>query len=158
MTAVGRLVLAASIVLALAVPAGASGAKPPTTTDFQWATHVPIITNQGTPSTGFFIIDPFESDVPNVGPATVQIQFVTCLPCDTASLSVHIDAKGGTLTLGGRSNSDSETANAGTWQASGTGRYKHWTGSGTWTWTEASPEVDGWDVTLSFVGQLGRSH
>ena len=155
MTAVARLLVAISATLALALPAGASGARP--STDFQWTTPVPIVALQGTPHTGFFVIDPFEAHVPNVGPATVQIQFVTCLPCDTASLSVEIDARGGTLRLGGSSNSDSETANSGTWQASGTGRYKHWTGSGTWTWTEASPEEGGWDVTLSFVGQLGRT-
>ncbi|MDQ3823045.1 MAG: hypothetical protein M3321_07385 [Actinomycetota bacterium] len=156
MTAVGRLVFAASLVFALAVPASASGARP--STEFQWSTHVPIVVLQGTPHTGFFVIEPFEADIPNVGPATVQIQFVTCLPCDTASLSVHIDARGGTLTLGGGSNSDSEVANGGTWGLSAaTGKYKRWTGSGTWTWTEASPGEGGWDVTLSFVGQLGRA-
>lgn len=156
MTAVGRFVLAASTVVALALPTGASGARP--STDFEWATHVPIVVLQGTPHTGFFIIDPFEADIPNVGPATVQIQFVTCLPCDTSHLTVHIDARGGTLTLVGGSQSDNEVANGGAWGLSaGTGRYKHWTGSGAWTWTEASPEVGGWDVTLSFVGQLGRA-
>jgi hypothetical protein len=157
MTAVARLVVAIGAALALAVPASASGAQ--TQTNFRWSTHVPVFGTQSTPFTSFFIIDPFEASVPHVGRATIQIQFVTCSPCSptgTASLSVRITANGGTLVLGGSSSSSSGTTNGGTWAVSeGTGRFARYTGSGTWTWMDAAD--DGFDVTLSLTGHLGRS-
>lgn len=157
MTAVARLVLVIGAAVALAVPASAAGA--PAQTNFRWSTHVPVFGTQSTPFTSFYIIDPFEASVPHVGRATIQIQFVTCSPCSptgTASLSVRITAKGGTLVLGGSSMSSSGTENGGLWTVSqGTGRFARYTGSGTWTWTDASD--DGFDVTLSLIGHLGRS-
>jgi len=146
MTAVARLVLTTSAALALAVPAGALGAETPT--NFRWSTPVTVVALQGTPNTGFFIIDPFEASVPHVGRATIQMFFVTCLPCDTASLTLRITAPGGTLVLNGGSSSDNETSNSGTWSLTeGTGRFAQYTGSGTWTWN--------WDPSAGRTGTLG---
>jgi hypothetical protein len=157
MTAAARCVLALSAALALALPAGASGTA--TQTNFRWSTPVPIIGLQATPHTGFFLIEPFETSVPHVGKATVQTFFVTCLPCDTASLSVRMTTKSGTLVLGGSSASDSETSNSGTWSVSdaSTGRFARYAGSGTWTWSGTWTPEGGWDITLSLVGHLGRA-
>ena len=154
MTAVARLAVATAAAIALAVPAGAASA--PTQTNFRWSTHVPVIGTQSTPFTSFYIIEPFESSVPHVGRATIQIQFITCSPCSTASLSVRMTTRGGTLVLGGSSSSSSGEENGGLWAVTeGTGRFARYTGSGTWTWTDASD--DGFDVTLSLIGHLGRA-
>jgi hypothetical protein len=154
MTAIARLVLATCAAVALVVPAGAVGAETPT--NVRWSTPVTVVALQGTPNTGFFIIDPFEASVPHVGRATIQMFFVTCLPCDTASLTLRITAPGGTLVLNGSSNSDNETMNSGTWFVTeGTGRFARYTGSGTWTWAWAPSQSR--TGTLALVGHLGKT-